>query len=85
MIEITLATYALTLALTESAGAFGVFTHLRNKTERFGLLQCSLCTSFWLSGGLVWAFKPEIGILGWLGVWGACNVLERLINAYIVK
>ena len=75
----------LTTALTSSKGAFNSLEWLRNKTERFGLLQCELCTSFYLSGGLVWAFTPQYGVLGWLGIWGASYVVMHLMNIWEVK
>ena len=85
LLALTLATTALTTALTESNGPFNSLEWLRNKTERFGLLQCELCTSFYLSGALVWAFTPQYGVLGWLGIWGASYVVVHLMNIWEVK
>ena len=85
LLALTLATTALTTSLTQSKGAFNSLEWLRNKTERFGLLQCELCTSFYVAGGLVWAFTPQYGVLGWLGIWGASYVVMHLINIWEVK
>lgn len=48
---VILATYAITLTLTESEGPFGAIYKLRtNKAvDNFGLLNCFLCTAFWVS------------------------------------
>lgn len=85
VLSVSLATIAATATFIESGGPFGVMEWLRNKTERFGLLQCELCTSFWVAGGLVWAFTPQYGVLGWLGIWGASYVVIHLMNIWEVK
>lgn len=86
MIELSLilGTYALTLALIESEGAWGFMEHIRNNRyiDDFGLLNCFLCTSFWVSIALCVAFgRLDLVLLAW----GGSVVLERLINAYMVK
>lgn len=84
MIELSLlfGTFALSVALTESEGAWGSLKWLRNKTVNFGLLQCFLCTSAWTSVALCIAFGRLDMILI---AWGACVLVERLINAYMVR
>lgn len=84
-ISLILATIALTYALTDSEGPWGIFAYMRKRSARFGLLQCFTCTSFWASLALVWAFKPELGVLGWLAIWGACVVFDKILSAYITR
>lgn len=81
-ISLILATIALTYALTESEGAYGSLKWLRTKTARLGLLQCGLCTSFWISLVLCVVFQRlDMMFISW----GAFVVFDRVLNAYMVK
>lgn len=84
MTEISLifATIALTYALTESEGAFGSLKWLRTKTARLGLLQCGLCTSFWVALVLCVVFQR----LDMMFIcWGAFVVFDKISSAYITR
>lgn len=87
IVALILSSYAITLALVESSGPWGVIYRLRHNkhVEAFGLLDCTLCTSFWVSIALVLAFRPEYGLLGGLGVWGAVVVLGRAYQAILAR
>ena len=79
-----LGTYALTLALTESAGPWGLLERLRNikAVQSFGLLECGLCCSAWVSLALCIALA-RLDL--WLLTFGASVVLDKLITAYTIK
>lgn len=79
-----LGTYAIVLGLTESAGPWGLLERLRNVkwVRDFGLLECGLCCSAWVSLALCIAFgRLDL----WLLTFGASVVLDRLITAYTIK
>lgn len=79
-----LGTYALTLALTESSGPYGILERIRNMrwVKDFGVLECQLCCSFWVALSLCIA-------LGRLDLYfiaaGGSVLLDRLVTAYMVK
>ena len=82
--SLVLGVYAITLALTESAGPWGLLDILRRVKwiSDFGLLECGLCCSFWVALGLCIAFGRLD--LYFIAVGGSI-VLERLINGWIIK
>lgn len=86
MIELSLVfgVYVITLALTESSGPFGLLEKLRSIdiVERSGLLECYLCTSFWVSVALCVAFN-RIDMI--LISWGVSTLIQRLYNAYTLR
>lgn len=84
-LSLTLGCLAISIALVESNGPFGVLSWLRSKTVRFGLLDCLVCVSMYASVALVWAFKSELGLLGGLGIWGVCVVFDKVLSAYITR
>lgn len=47
----TLATYWLTIALTQEDGPYGVFYKLRH-LKALGALQCFTCSSLWVAAAL---------------------------------
>lgn len=74
-----LATYVLTLALTQSDGAWGVMARIRQHKpiDDFGLLNCFLCTSAYIAmfiGLLFWSV--EIFFISWAGAVIIDKVLE---------
>lgn len=50
-ITLILATYAVTLVFVKSEGPFGSLYRLRQneKVDNFGLLNCFMCTAFWIA------------------------------------
>lgn len=79
-----LGTYAITLALTESSGPYGILERIRNVkwVKDFGVLECQLCCSFWVALSLCIA----LGRLDMILVtWGGSVVLDKLITAYTIK
>lgn len=84
-IALILATTALTWALLDSNGPFGVFYKLR---QRIDMLECFLCTSFWVSIALWLVLSAYSGTysLELLFIsFGGANVSNRLIQAYEAK
>lgn len=81
VISLILATYVISSSVVDSDGPWGIFYKFRETraVNEFGILECLGCTALYVSGGLVLAFNHELGILGWLGVWGASSVLDRVI------
>jgi hypothetical protein len=79
-----LGTYAITLALRESDGPFGLLYRLRKvkAVNSFGVLNCHLCTAFWVSLALCAAF----GML-WMTLvaWGASTLIDKLVKAVTVR
>ena len=82
--SLILGTWVTTLALTESAGPWGLLERLRNVKwiSDFGLLECGLCSSFWVALGLCMAFE-RLDLI--LIAWGGSIVLERLINGWVIR
>ena len=84
VLTLILAAYCLTLALTQSEGAWGIMEKVRQNKHvaNFGVFDCFLCTSFWVSLALVAAFNAWSAFFI---VWGASVVLDKLIMALVVK
>lgn len=84
IISLVLGTYTVTLALTESAGPWGLLDILRRVKwiSDFGLLECGLCCSFYTALGLCIAFGRLD--LYFIAVGGSV-VLERLVTANTIK
>lgn len=79
-----LATYALTIALTRSDGAWGILRRIRDNkhVSRFGVLECFLCTSLYVSLILCLLYgRFDL----WLLVWGASVLINEAIIAYMLK
>lgn len=83
-LAIILGTYAITLALTQSEGAFGSFYKLRKIkwVDDFGLLNCHLCTAFWVSLILSLSFGEPLMILI---AWGASTMIDKIFTTLLVK
>jgi len=77
-------TYAITLALTESQGPWGLFYKLRkNKhVDSFGLLNCHICTALWVAMalGLILG-HVELVLLAW----GVSTLIDKIITLLTVK
>lgn len=73
-----LATYSITLMLTELDGPTGVFARMR-KLQAFQMLKCFPCTSIYV--GIIIALYPADGPLEWvltsLALAGAATFLDR--------
>lgn len=87
MVEILsqiLGTYAFTLSLTDSSGPWGILERIRNIKwiDDIGLLNCFLCTSFYVSIlACVAVGRIELMPL----TWGAVVIVNQVIMAYTVK
>jgi len=82
IILILLTIYIITLALTSSDGPYKSIARLRSneKVDRFGLLNCYLCTSIWVSAIVCLLTLPinlEI-IIYIFGLAGAATALHKL-------
>ena len=79
-----LGTWVLTLALTESAGPWGLLERLRNVKwiSGFGLLECGLCVGFYVSiFSCLFVDRIELMPL----VWGGSTLIHQLVTAYSLK
>ena len=77
-------TWAITTAFTESDGPYGSLYKLRKQKQinDFGLLECFLCTSFWVALTLCMAFQsPEYILIAW----GVSTLTSKLLTAYMSK
>jgi len=83
-IAVILGTYVVTSVFVYSYGPFGVLEDLRNVPliRRSGLLDCFLCTSFWVALVLCMVFGR---LDAFFIAWGAATVLDKLITAYSIK
>lgn len=81
---VLLITYALTSALVYSDGAFGIMYRIRDIewVKDFGLLECYLCTSFWV-GLVVSLLSGDIWLIGW--AWGGSVIVDKFINWVLTK
>lgn len=79
-ISLILGTYVITLSLTQSDGAWGILYKLRHNKhiEDFGILDCFLCTSFWVSLILCISFQ---NIPLFFIVWGISVILDKLLTS----
>lgn len=77
--------YAISYSLVYLDGPFDLFERLRNIhfIEKFGILLCIPCISFWVS----WTAVIFVGFYWWaaFGLWGAAIIIDRIINEYVVK
>lgn len=76
---VILATYAITLTLTWSEGPFGSLYKLRanKKVDNFGLLNCFLCTAFWVSL-IVCLISNNLSLF--FIAWGGATLIDRLVT-----
>lgn len=84
-IALILATYVVTCVFVYSGGAWGSLEQLRNKPwmKRFGLLDCFLCTSFWVAGIATLIAGANIG--QFFIAWAVAYIIDSLIIAYRTK
>ena len=82
--SLVLGTYTITLALTESSGPWGLLERLRNVkwVDDMGLLNCSLCVSFWVSI-IACLFVDRLDLMPL--VWGGSHLLSQLVLAVTVR
>jgi hypothetical protein len=84
IISAIFAVYYLTTVLTESDGAWGALARLRgNKAvDAFGLLNCFMCTAFWVSVPFGAVLVVEFGAAWWLGLISVLSIagIATLIN-----
>lgn len=80
-----LGTYVISAGLIYSDGAWGIIYNLRSNKiiKDFGVLECFLCTSFYVSIALT-------ALLGihWLYIfigWGASVLIDKLISIYMLR
>lgn len=69
-ISLILATYVITLVLVDSEGAWGLLYKFRNlaKVDNFGLLNCFVCTSFWVALiAVLLTAHYELFFIAWAG------------------
>lgn len=78
-ISLILGVYAFTLVLTQSEGAWGQLYKLRNDkyVDDFGLLNCFICTSFWITV-LICLFTAHWGLF-FIG-WGGAIIIDKVIK-----
>lgn len=76
---VVLATYAITLALTWSEGPYGKLAILRQKpaVDNFGLLNCFLCTAFWVAL-IVCLISNNLSLF--FIAWGGATITDRIVN-----
>lgn len=76
--SLILATYCLTLVLMQSEGPYGIVARFREnkKVEELGILNCFLCTSFWI------AFFISVATnVGWFFLaWGGATLIDKVVN-----
>lgn len=78
-ITLILAVYAITLTFTFSEGPFGLIYKLRtNKAvDNFGLLNCFLCTAFWVSLiACLIAGRLDLFFI----TWGGATLIDKVVN-----
>ena len=82
--SLILGTWVLTLALTESAGPWGLLDILRRVKwiDNMGLLNCGLCVGFYVSI-IACLFVDRVDLMPL--VWGGSVLLDKLITAYTIK
>ena len=82
--SLILGTYALTLALTESAGPWGLLDILRRVKwiDNMGLLNCGLCVGFYVSI-IACLFVDRIDLMPL--VWGGSHLLSQIVLAITVR
>lgn len=70
-------TYAIATALTQSEGPYGALYKIRTnkKIDDFGLLNCYLCTAFWVAF-LLCLITGHMSTF--LFVWGLAVIIERV-------
>lgn len=73
-----LATYAVSCVLVHKDGPYNVVRRLRASTENFGVLNCVVCISFYIS--LLITFIYPIDIQYFLAVWGATIIIDEIIE-----
>jgi len=82
IIALILGTYAISAVFIYSGGPWGSLGVLRNirAIKNFGLLECFLCTSFWIALALTLALH----LPGWyiLIGWGGAFLIDQVVQAY---
>ena len=76
---LTLGTYAITLVLTQSEGPYGLFYKLRTikQIDNFGLLNCYLCTAFWIALFLCLITK---NMQLFFIAWGGATIIDKAVK-----
>jgi len=75
--SLILGVYVISLSLTMSEGPYGLFYKLRQikKVDDFGLLNCFMCTAFWVAF-LLCLITGHMSTF--LFVWGLAVIIERV-------
>lgn len=85
VLALILGTYALSASLLYSDGAWGLMYRIRNNesVKDFGLLECYICTSFWIAALLTFVF----GFVWWYGLiaWGATVIVDKILISLFTK
>lgn len=75
--SLILATYVISLVLTESEGPWGLLYKFRSlpTIDNFGLLNCYICTSFWVAAIVTMsAAHTELFFISW----GGAVIIEKV-------
>lgn len=79
-----IAVYVITSVFIYSSGPWRSLETLRNnqKMKEFGLLDCFLCTSFWVAlvFGII-SHRADVAIVAW----GAAYFIDQVVSAYRIK
>lgn len=85
VLALILGTFASTYALIYSDGPWGVIYRVRNleAMKDFGILECFICTSFWVS--IIITFT--LGLHWWILLigWGASVIIDKLLTYLFTK
>lgn len=83
-IAIVIGTWVITTVLTSSDGPYGSLYKLREikAVKDFGLLECHMCTAFWVALVLSLCFGQPIMILI---AWGVSVLVDNLLNIFLSR
>lgn len=78
-ITLIFGTYAISLALTQADGPFGIIYKIRTHTavENFGALGCFLCTAFWVALALC-LITGNLSLL--FIAWGGAIIIDKVVE-----
>lgn len=84
-VSLVLAVYMISTALVYSGGPYGALERLREQEwmKDLGLLDCFLCTSFWVS--MIVLFVPDIHDGFVFVAWGVSYLADKIITTWMLK